>query len=331
MGITTKDLAEICGVSRTTVNRALQGTGRIKEETKRRILDTAKQLGYEPDLVARSLVSGKSMMIGVIIVDLKNQYYPKMVNAIAERVLEDNYILNITIHRDDKEMEKKLVSMLSGHRVDGLILSPVNKGEPFYNMMSKVKVPYCILGIDEFENCPAVGIDELAAGKEAAEYIWGRGYRRVAFVAPPMYDSDGILNMGHHRRLAGFTAAMKSRNCEYEVLMDRESTAYLKQVLDFISCSDMTRPGLLCSGAVYAIQVMGFLKKHGYNAPKDYGIMTFDEVSAYENLFPRITCLDNHVEKTGLSAGDLMIKMICGEEAGQRIVIPHNILEGQTL
>ena len=53
-----------------------------------------------------------------------------MVNAIAERVLEDNYILNITIHRDDKEMEKKLVSMLSGHRVDGLILSPVNKGEP---------------------------------------------------------------------------------------------------------------------------------------------------------------------------------------------------------
>ena len=92
MGITTKDLAEICGVSRTTVNRALQGTGRIKEETKRRILDTAKQLGYEPDLVARSLVSGKSMMIGVIIVDLKNQYYPKMVNAIAERVLEDNYI-----------------------------------------------------------------------------------------------------------------------------------------------------------------------------------------------------------------------------------------------
>ena len=120
MGITTKDLAEICGVSRTTVNRALQGTGRIKEETKRRILDTAKQLGYEPDLVARSLVSGKSMMIGVIIVDLKNQYYPKMVNAIAERVLEDNYILNITIHRDDKDGEKarKHAFGPSGRRID---------------------------------------------------------------------------------------------------------------------------------------------------------------------------------------------------------------------
>lgn len=331
VGITTKDLAEICGVSRTTVNRALQGTGRIKEDTKKRILDTAKQLGYEPDLVARSLVSGKSMMIGVIIVDLKNQYYPKMVNAIAERVLEDNYILNITIHRDDKEMEKKLVGMLTGHRVDGLIISPINKGRPFYNMMEKIKVPYCILGIDEFEGCPAVGVDEVAAGKEAAEHILGKGYERVAFVAPPMYDSDGILNMGHHKRLAGFVSVMQEQNHKYDVLMERESTIYLQQVLDFIRSSGAQKPGLLCSGAVYAIKIMGFLKKNGYNAPGDYGIMTFDEVSEYENLFPRLTCLDNHVEKVGYTVGDLMIKMIRGEQTEQRIVIPHNIIEGQTL
>ena len=59
------------------------------------------KLGYEPDLAARTLVSGKSMMIGVIVVNLKNQYYPRIVNAVAERVLEDDYILNITVHRDD--------------------------------------------------------------------------------------------------------------------------------------------------------------------------------------------------------------------------------------
>ena len=64
--ITTKDLADICGVSRTTVTRALHGTGRINTETKQMILETAQRLGYEPDLAARSLVSGKSMMIGVI-------------------------------------------------------------------------------------------------------------------------------------------------------------------------------------------------------------------------------------------------------------------------
>lgn len=331
MGITTKDLAEICGVSRTTVNRALQGVGRINPETKQRILDTAKRLGYEPDLVARSLVSGRSMMIGVIIVDLKNQYYPKMVNAIAERVLEDNYILNITIHRDDKQMEEKLVRMLSGHRVDGLILSPINKGEAFYRMMEKVKVPHCILGIDEFENSPAVGVDEVAAGMEAAEYILSKGYQSISFVAPPMYDSDGILNMGHHRRLAGFTSMMKTRGCKYDVITDCKSSVYLQQVLDFVQASGSQKPGLLCSGAVYAIEIMGFLKKHGYTAPKDYGLMTFDDINEYKDLVPRVTCLDNHVESVGFAAGDLMVKMIRGEDAERRIVIPYDIVEGQTL
>ncbi len=148
MKITTKDLAELCGVSRATVARALNGNGRISEETKRRILETAEKYEYEPDLVARSLVSGRSMTIGVIIVDLENQYFPKIVDAIAKRVLQDNYILNITVHGDDKEMERKLVRTLVGHHVDALIISPINKGEDFYKMMEKVRVPYCVLGLD---------------------------------------------------------------------------------------------------------------------------------------------------------------------------------------
>ena len=67
MSITTKDLAKACGVSRTTVTRALSGTGRISEETKNRILNMAKELDYQPDLLARSLVKGRSMTIGVVL------------------------------------------------------------------------------------------------------------------------------------------------------------------------------------------------------------------------------------------------------------------------
>lgn len=240
-------------------------------------------------------------------------------------------ILNITIHQDDKEMEKKLIRMLSGHRVDGLILSPINKGEAFYKMMEKVKVPYCILGIDEFEKIPGVGVDETAAGADAAEYILQKGYRRIAFVVPPMYDAEGILNMGHHRRKNGIDSVMKKWGYEYAVMTSQDSDAYLQQVLEFIRASGEEKPALLCSGAIYAIKIMGFLKQHGYMAPKDYGIMTFDEVSEYEDLIPKITYLDNHAEKVGYAAGDLMIKMIRGEQTAQRIVVSHNIVEGQTL
>lgn len=333
MSVTTKDLAEICGVSRTTVIRALHGTGRISSETKQRILDTAKRLGYEPDLAARSLVLGRSMMIGVVVVDLRNLYFPKIVDAIGRRVLEDDYILNITIHEDNKEAERKLIRMLTGHRVDGLILNPINKGEDFYEMMKNVKVPYCILGIDEFKDCAAVGVDETAAGEEAARYILKKGYRNVAFVVPPLYDADGMRNLGHHRRLKGFMTVMKEAGCDYHVICNENGKPeYLRQVLTLIRESGReNKAALLCSGAMFAMNILGAMRQHGYYAPEDYGIMAFDGIEEYQNWSPRLTSLDNHVEKMGFAAGDLVIRMIRGEETSRRIVIPHNIVEGHTL
>ena len=77
MGVTTKDLARICGVSRATITRALYGTGSIREETRQRILDTAKELGYQPDLMARSLVMRKSRMIGAIVLNNSLTRFPQ--------------------------------------------------------------------------------------------------------------------------------------------------------------------------------------------------------------------------------------------------------------
>lgn len=333
MSVTTKDLAEICGVSRTTVSRALHGTGRINSETKKKILDTAKSLGYEPDLAARSLVLGKSMMIGVVVVDLRNPYFPKLVDAIGRRVLEDDYILNITIHEDNKEIEKKLIRMLTGHRIDGLIMNPINKNEDFYEMMANVKVPYCILGVDEIKGCACVGLDEFAAGVEATEYILAKGYRNLTFVVPPLYDEDGVLNLGHHRRLKGFLSVMEKSGCRYHVIYDREvKRGYVQRSLMMIKESGRDdKAAFLCSGAQFAIDIMGAAWQHGYHAPEDYGIMTFDRIEDYQNWSPRLTFLDNHVEKMGWAAGELLIQMIRGEEKSRRIIIPHDIVEGQTL
>src|SRR5690554_6695584 len=82
MGIISKDIAKICGVSRGTVDRALNNKPRIKPETKERILKTAKELGYRPDLLARSLVKGKTMSLGVVVFDVRNRYFAQLLNSI---------------------------------------------------------------------------------------------------------------------------------------------------------------------------------------------------------------------------------------------------------
>jgi len=333
MGVTTKDLAEICGVSRTTVVRALHGTGRISPETRQRILDTAEKLGYVPNLAARSLALGRSMMIGVVVVDLRNQYFPRIVDAIGRRVLEDDYILNITIHEDNKEAEKKLVHMLTGHRIDGLIMNPINKGADFYEMMKNVKIPYCILGVDEFQDCAGVGVDEFAAGADAAEYILAKGYRNITFVVPPLYDADGMLNLGHHMRLKGLDSVMRKAGCGYHLIYDKKGEAgYLQQALKLVRESGReNRPAFLCSGAMFAMDIMGMMRQQGYQAPEDYGLMTFDRIEEYQNCNLQLTSLDNNVEQIGYAAGDLIIRMIRGDRTESRIIIPHSIVEGQTL
>ena len=112
MTVTTKDLARICGVSRTTVTRALSGTGRISEETKNRILSVAKELDYKPDLLARSLVKGRSMTIGVVLCDLKSMFFPSIIDAMERIARENGYLLNITLHDIVRSLRKILLHSL---------------------------------------------------------------------------------------------------------------------------------------------------------------------------------------------------------------------------
>lgn len=328
MGVTTKDLARICGVSRTTVTRALQGTGRISPETKRKILDTATELGYQPDLAARSLVMGKSMMIGVIVVDLKNQYFPKMVDAIEKRVREDNYILNITLHEESKEMEAKLIRTLAGHRVDGLILNPVNKGENLDAIMREVGIPYVMLGLNEFDNSPSVGNDEFAAAHTAACYILQKGYRELVFVAPPLMDPDGIPNLGHEQRRRGFEEAVRVSGCRYNVIYGND---YAGQVVRYMREEAVEKPAFLCSGDVFAAKVIEELTQAGYRLVNDYGVMGFDNLDIYQNWTPKLTTVNNHIEDMGREAGEMLIRLMRGELGVGAVEIPFDIIQGQTL
>lgn len=141
MGVTTNDIARICQVSRTTVLRALNNKGRISKTTREKILQTAKDLGYRPDLLARGLVKGRTMNIGVVVFDVKNQYFAQMLSAIEGKAQEEGYCVNIMLHDKDKRKEIEWIKRLSDYRMDGLILSPVNMGEEFAIFLKGLGIP----------------------------------------------------------------------------------------------------------------------------------------------------------------------------------------------
>ena len=107
MAITAKELAEMCGVSRMTVHRALTDTGRINPQTKELIQAKAKECGYRPDLLARGLVKGQTFYIGVVVLDVNNRYFSQMLSAISTEARKRGYFVNITLNEENKEIEKE--------------------------------------------------------------------------------------------------------------------------------------------------------------------------------------------------------------------------------
>lgn len=328
---TTKDIARECGVSLSTVQRALHNNGRINEETKQKILDTAKRLNYQPDLVARSLVSGKSKTIGAIIPTLDNMYYSTICHWLTIEVAKRGYMLNILVHEDDKKMEKKMIQTLEAHHVDGIILNPINKGNDLIDILESMKCKGLLLGMNTLENSPYpyIGNDEYRAGYEAANYILERGYRRIVFIAPTLKDRDGIYNYSHHLRLSGIQDRMHEDNLEPTVIATWEFPQMIAQTITELG---VAKPAILCTAEVFAFETMKCLYLTGREPGRDYGIMTFDytRLAAF-NWNIRLASIDNRPNEIGNEAGRIMMDMIYDKYDEANAIIPFHIVDGNTL
>lgn len=328
MGITSKDIASICGVSRGTVDRALNNKGRINAETKEKILKTAKELGYRPDLLARSLVKGRSMSIGVVVFDIKNHYFAQLVNSIEIEAKKKGYFVNITIQENDPELEIRLINNLIDRRIDGLILCPANKGSDFHKFLAGLPVPVIVIGNLISPDIPFIGIDERKAAKEATEMIASKGYERIVFVCPPLeYElRDNIYS--HKQRLMGFKDAAKIlKTIQYDVISNNN---YINDI-DKLLYKNSNRTALFCSGDIFALNVLKHLKATGRRVPVDVGIMGFDNIDILEYVTPSLATIYNPVEEIGVKAVENLLGLIEGERLDKFQLLEHKLIDGDSL
>lgn len=332
MGITTKDLAQICGVSRTTVHRALHdGTGRINPDTKEMILRVARENDYRPDLLARGLVKGQTFNIGVVVLDVKNRYFAQMLSAIGVEAHKRGYFVNITLHGNDRETEKTQLTRLVDYHVDGIIVSSVNEGEDYRKFLDSLDVPIVSVDNKIADGIPFVGIDQRQAMMQAAEKVMEKGYNKLIFVCPPINDQSGRNVYVHRERLAGFQEAVgKIPDVETVYLLNWD---YLKQVKEALNTSE--KPAFICAADEFALDIMKYLKKEGKKAGTDYGITGFDNIDVLDYVVPRLTTISNSVEEVAEAAVDLLFELMgekmTGWEAKPPLFIQHRFIEGETI
>lgn len=327
MGITTKQLAQLCGVSRTTIHRALHDTGRINPETKDMILRMAKEHEYQPDMLARGLVKGKTYNIGVVVLGVDNRYFSQVLDSILYEANKKSYSVNITLHSKNKEIEKEQISRLVSYRVDGIILSSVNKGEDYVKFLKGLKVPVVTIDNRVAKGIPFVGIDNEKITEKATGSIIKKKYERILFVCPPLEDKESENVYVHEKRAKGFlSAAGKYPDIEAAVI---GSWDYKEQALKVLEASGK-RTAFFCTGDMIALELIQYLKDHGKIIVQDYGILGYDNIDILRYLSPRLSTIDNCAQEVAKEAVSMLLDLMNGDKTETNRIIKASIVEGET-
>ncbi|MDA3957106.1 LacI family DNA-binding transcriptional regulator [Oceanispirochaeta sp.] len=333
MGITSKQLAEICGVSRGTVDRALNNKGRIDPNTKQRILDAAREQGYRPDPIARSLVKGKTRNIGVIAFDLQNRYFAQLLNAIEAKARYAGYFINFTLQENDPNLEIHQINDLVDRRVAGLLLCPVNKGAKFGKFLTSLGIPVLTIGNYVSSEVPFIGMNESGAASSAVRYIIDRGYEHIIFYCPPLKNCDTKNTYVHEQRVEGFTRELAdSPSISSEIITDSKDYAWLEKLLDQLDEDTMKKTACFCSGDIFALDMMKYIHQNHGAIHKKFGLMGFDGIDTIDYVTPTLTTIHNPVEEIGRKAVDLMVACLESETSlRSETLIPYHIMPGETI
>jgi len=146
MGVTVKDIAEDCGISRGTVDRALHDRPGVNTETRRRVLASVKKLGYRPDMLAQGLVKGKSFSIGLVTFNMNNNFVTEFISSVEFGARQEGYFTYITNSDMKAEGEEDCINHLIQRRVDGIILQSMHPARGYARWLHRQGIPLITVG-----------------------------------------------------------------------------------------------------------------------------------------------------------------------------------------
>ena len=324
--ITTKDLANICHVSRGTVDRALNDKPGISDKTAQMIREKAAELGYIPHLVGSSLARGKTDSIGIIVFDLRNEHFVELVHNIESVFSKQNIVAYVCLSEKDPEKEKKLLMAMASRRVDGILVTSINQGHEFTEFLKKLSVPVVCIS-NKVEGIPYVGGRNSQAVHNAMENVRSRGIRRVYYVCPPMR-LEHEQNIGAQKERAEAYLSFMADHPELtgELIIDHD---YWEQVKKRIS-KDEPHAAFLCSSDHYAVKIYHNARLEGYHLPDDFSLMGFDGTKILDYLPQRIDTIKYPADLIGLKASEMLMHIINGEDVND-CLIDCPVLPGSTI
>ena len=324
------DIAKKIGVSNATVSRAINNSGYVKEETRRKIFEVIEQYQYVPNAVARSLSKRDTQSIGVIIPDIENEFFSSIISGISEIAEQNHYNIHFLGSNETLSIEHAFLDTVQEQRVSGVIITPISEQDPITKErlihLRKNGIPVVLVDRDiDDQTFEGIFVDNVSGAYDGVKELIKAGHRKIAIIEGPETSKPG------KERLRGYKKALKEANIElrteymvpgdFKIMKSYKGTEQLLNLPDpptaIFTCNNQTTLGCL-----------KYLTEKRIELGKQISLIGFDDIEALKIIDYKISVIDRDAKQQGREAMWLMLERLKNKEKKEhtRFNIPYQVI-----
>jgi LacI family transcriptional regulator len=328
---TLPQVAAAAGVSTATAARALGGYGSVRPATREKVLEVAQRLGYRANSLARSMITGSTKTLGVVLSDIENPFFSRALRGVSDVAHREGYEVVLVNTDEDLQTERNAVRVLTEKRVDGLVVSP-SEGQDTSHLASAISSGTPVVLLDRRIpglRADTVGIDNRSAAREATERLLALGHRRIALVtgAPPaaaellagpgLRGAERAIGSTAGLRAAGYRDALLAAGIEPDPqYVSAEGFRRDDAAKATARLLGLTRPptATIALDSLLSLGVLQALADLDVRCPEEMSLIGFDDADWAEAVSPPLSVVAQPVYEIGAEACKRLLARINGDE-----------------
>jgi LacI family transcriptional regulator len=316
---TITDVARQAHVSPTTVSRVLSGSTKVAASTRLRVMQVMEELGYRPSAVARSLRRRSTDVLGLLITDITNPFYPEVVRGAEDEAAAAGRSVLLGNSNEDAVREVAYLDALQDQRIDALIVASTGVWRRHRNRLLAFPCPVVLLHqTSELPQVSSVSNDDAAGGRAAAEHLLACGYGRLVYIGGP---PDAPHTSDRYR------AVVEAAGTDVEQLTSDGHAPQGHAAMLELAQRIAPPLGIVAHNDLTAIGVLSALAELGWRVPEEVGVVGFDDVELARYVQPPLTTIRQDKYRMGVEAVRLAIELLDGPATPRQILVPVQLIE----
>lgn len=329
---TMNDLAQAAGVSIATVSRVFSGSPKVSEKTRTKVLELVHQSGFQPNETARTMAAGSSRLIAVILPDIENPYFSRLLSEVEQLCVKNGYTMIFFNSNGDSEKEKEIVTKMMARQADGMLICMTRIKSEMIPIIKTANFPVVVM-TRNINGLDSVAINHLEGGRLAADYLIENRCEQFFF-----------FGLKDDEKFTGFYNELlkkKVPKIKIKIFGDKNwyfnNYAQASELMDKFMQEQKTsteKTGLFCINDLSAVQAINAANRNNIKIPEKLNIVGFDNTMLCDMTFPALTSINQPLDKIAAKSFEILCQKIKEKKEGKSslktIVLEPSIIKRES-